>query len=138
MNLFGFESQNKFQNLHSRCKTCDVHFLSFFRLERHTKETHDVKEFKCKEQKCVESFETQQLLDDHMTEKHTRMECPHCKKMIIKIHYEHHLRVRHDSSNNVCCELCGKVSINKQVHNAHYRAVHEVTARLQCDICGNE
>lgn len=113
-----------------------MHFLTFSRLNRHIKEVHEVKEFKCKEPKCVDSFNTQKLLDDHTVKRHTRVACPICQKMIADKLLTLHIQNMHEASNNVCCELCGKVSLNKQTHKAHYQTAHTTVERLQCDICG--
>lgn len=118
-----------------RCKTCDLHFLSNIRLNRHVKELHDVKQFKCEDSKCVDSFDTQQLLDEHITVKHKRTECQHCNKMVLESFLAKHIENRHGTAHMIC-ELCGKVSLNKQMHREHYRALHEVVEKLQCDICG--
>lgn len=120
-------------NSFSRCETCKMHFLTFHFLNRHQKETHNAKEFKCKEPKCVDSFETQQLLDAHSAKKHSRVECPHCKKKVTDSFLVRHIRDRH-GTNDVVCELCGKVSLNKALHREHHKISH--VERLQCDICG--
>lgn len=120
----------------TRCETCKMHFLSFQRLERHVKQTHDAKEFKCRDLTCVDSFETQQLLDAHIATKHKRVECPICKKSFVENGLAAHIRKRHEKSQSVCCELCGKVSSDKQMHKYHCDSVHKVVQRLQCDICG--
>lgn len=117
-----------------RCKTCELHFLSYNRLIRHIKEIHELKKFKCDDAKCVDSFDTQKLLDDHIATKHKRAECPHCKKNVLESFLAKHIENRH-GTQHVVCELCGKVSLNKQMHKEHYKATHEVNERLQCDIC---
>lgn len=106
------------------------------RLERHIKEIHDVKEFKCSYLGCVESFTTQKMLDDHFATNHTRTECPHCKKMILVSYLAQHIKKRHDVDTRVICDICGKVSVNTHMHIQHYQAAHVVSEKLQCDICG--
>lgn len=118
-----------------RCQTCELHFLSYNRLNRHIKEVHDVKEFKCSDSKCVDSFDTQQQLDDHNETKHKRSQCPHCDKLVLASFLAKHIENRH-GTGHIICELCGKVSLNKQMHKDHYRVFHEVAQSLQCDICG--
>lgn len=123
------------ESIKCRCETCELHFLTFSCLNRHIKETHNAKEFKCTESKCVDSFDTQKLLDDHCTAKHQRAECVHCKKMILQSFIARHIRMRHEA-NNVVCELCGKVSLSERMHTEHYKMSHECVERLQCDLCG--
>lgn len=113
-----------------------MHFLTFHRLDRHIKEIHDIKAFKCPYLGCVDSFDTQELLDNHFTQNHTRTECPHCKKMILVSYIAKHIKDRHDVDNRVVCDMCGKVSVNYHMHAQHYRAAHIVSEKLQCDICG--
>lgn len=118
-----------------RCDKCKLHFLSFIRLDRHCKLTHDAKEFKCADLKCVDSFETQQLADDHYAERHKRKECPVCKKMIMETALADHIRTRHDPSTSVICEVCGKVSKDRLKHSTHLKQAHDPRGSLQCDIC---
>lgn len=113
-----------------------MHFLAISRLERHIKEMHDVKEFKCSSLRCVESFATQKMLDEHIAQNHTRTECPHCKRMILVSYIAKHIRDRHDVDSRVICDICGKASVNHQMHTQHYRAAHVISEKLQCDICG--
>lgn len=121
----------------SRCKVCETHFLSSNCLDRHIKQSHELKEFRCQHMFCVESFNTQGLLDEHFAANHSRTECPHCKKMILDTYITQHIRDRHDvEKRGVICELCGKVSLNKQMHKAHYQTAHDNSEKLQCDICG--
>lgn len=120
-----------------RCKVCQTHFLSSNCLDRHIKQSHEMKEFKCQHMFCVESFSTQKILDEHFAANHSRKECPHCKKMILETYLTQHIRDRHDvEKRGVVCELCGKVSLNKQMHKAHYQTAHNDSEQLQCDICG--
>lgn len=118
-----------------RCETCELHFLTPSGLDRHIKEIHDVKEFKCDDGKCVDSFDTQQLLDDHIAKKHARVECPHCKKKFLESFIARHIQKIHAASD-VVCDLCGKVSLNEEIHTAHVKRAHDSRGKCQCDICG--
>lgn len=120
-----------------QCKVCEMHFLSLNSLERHIKQSHDVKEFKCQHMFCVESFDTRQSLDEHFTANHSRSECPYCKKMILDAYYMQHVRDKHEEEKRgIVCELCGKISLNKHRHTIHFQTAHGETEKLQCDICG--
>lgn len=96
-----------------------------------------MKEFRCQHVNCVDSFETQALLDDHFSTSHTRKECPHCKKLILVSYIEQHIKDRHDTDKRVVCDLCGKVSSNAYMHASHYQVMHVVHEKLQCEICGD-
>lgn len=120
-----------------RCKVCEMHFLSSNNLDRHIKQAHELKEFKCQHMFCVDSFATQKLLDEHFAANHSRTECPHCKKMILETYIAQHIRDRHEAEKRgIICELCGKISLNKQTHRTHYQTVHDDSEKLQCDMCG--
>lgn len=112
-------------------------FLSFSRLDHHIKQLHDVKAIKCHHLNCVESFDTQELLDDHFAKNHTRTECPHCQKMILVSYIAQHIKDRHDANKNVICDICGKVSPNAYIHSSHYQVMHVVQEKLQCAKCGD-
>lgn len=113
-----------------------MHFLSFSRLDRHIKQMHDIKKFKCQHLNCVDSFDTQKMLDDHTASNHTRTECPRCMKLILVSYMEQHIKERHVTDNRVMCDVCGKVSVNNQMHAQHHRAAHVISEKLMCDICG--
>lgn len=132
-----FFSSYKRSTITYRCKVCETHFLSSNCLDRHIKQSHEMKEFKCQHMFCVESFATQEMMDEHFAANHSRVECPHCKKMILESYITQHIRDRHDvEKRGVICELCGKVSLNKQMHKAHHRTAHNDSEKLQCDLCG--
>lgn len=119
-----------------RCDICKTHFLSFTNLYRHIMKTHNVKEFKCKSRACVESFETKQLLDEHFQADHIHVQCSHCKAKVLQRYLAEHIQMRHKNENNVICETCGKVSLNKHMHLVHVKMNHDVRGKCQCDICG--
>lgn len=113
-----------------------MHFLTINKLNRHFKETHDVHDFKCKDAKCVESFETERLRNDHFAKRHKRKKCPHCKKMIVAYGLAKHIEANHiQKKSDVICELCGKVSRDANGHSAHLKQEHDPRGSLQCDIC---
>lgn len=120
----------------SRCDICKTQFLSFTNLYRHIMKTHNMKEFKCLSRACVESFESQQLLDEHFEAEHKHAQCPHCKAKVLQRYLAGHIQNRHEKGNNVICETCGKVSLNKHMHLAHVKMNHDTRGKFQCDICG--
>lgn len=91
--------------------------------------------FKCPEPKCVESFDTQDNLDTHVKQNHTRILCPYCKKRMKLYYLPQHIKLYHDEDQRIVCDLCGNVSRNKNTHKTHHLLVHDVQPRLQCDIC---
>lgn len=95
---------------------------------------HDIRAFRCTDTKCVDSFDTQLLLDIHVEARHKRTECPQCQKSVLERFLSKHIEYRHGSAH-IICELCGKVSLNKQMHKEHYETAHMVMEKLQCDIC---
>lgn len=119
-----------------RCDICQTHFLSFANLYRHIMLTHNVKAFKCKSRACVESFESQQLLDEHFEVDHRYAQCPHCPTKVLSRYLVGHIKNRHEKENHVICETCGKVSLNKHMHLAHVKMDHDTRGKCQCDICG--
>lgn len=114
-----------------------MNFLTFNSLDRHIKQMHNVKTFKCQHPNCVESFDAQEMLDDHFSASHTRTECPHCKKLILVSYIAKHIKERHDVDKNVICDICGKVSPNAYMHASHHQVMHEVQEKVQCAICGD-
>lgn len=96
---------------------------------------HNLLEFKCAYAKCVESYATQAEADFHFESIHKQTECPHCKKMILVKCIDLHIKEQHDADNEVICDICGRVSATKAKHQSHFRKVHQVHDRLQCDIC---
>lgn len=91
--------------------------------------------FKCKYRKCVESYSTQEQLDEHIKNNHSRSECPHCHKHMTSYYLPTHIKLYHDKDQRIVCDLCGHVSHNIYLHQSHYNLTHEVQTRLQCDIC---
>lgn len=91
--------------------------------------------FKCTQAKCVESYETQEKLDEHVKQNHTRAECPHCHKMMKLYYLPIHIKLYHDKDQRIVCDLCGHVSNNINIHKSHHRLVHDIQPKLQCDIC---
>lgn len=79
---------------------------------------------------------TEDELNKHKEDAHTRTECTHCGKMIIVSYLSNHIKLRHEQDKRVVCDLCGKVSNNKHAHKYHYQLEHDVQQKLQCDICG--
>lgn len=117
------------------CDTCGLTFLSEYKLYCHSKETHQLMPFKCIEAKCVESYATQEQLDQHTKQNHSRVNCPHCNKMIKLYYLPLHIKFYHDKDQRIICDLCGNVSNNINTHKSHHRLVHDIQPRLQCDIC---
>lgn len=117
------------------CDTCGLTFLSEYKLYCHTKEIHLLMPFKCNEAKCVESYDTQEQLDQHTKQNHSRVNCPHCNKLIKLYYLPLHIKFYHDKDQRVVCDLCGNVSNNINTHKSHHRLVHDIQPRLQCDIC---
>lgn len=117
------------------CQTCELPFLSAYKLYCHTKEVHLVQPFKCVEAKCVESYGTQEQLNEHIQQSHSRINCPHCNKLIKLYYLPLHIKFFHDKDQRIVCDLCGHVSKNINTHKSHVRLVHEQQERLQCDIC---
>lgn len=61
----------------------------------------------------MDSFMTEDELNQHKVDAHTRTECPHCNKMIIVSYLATHIRLRHEQDKRVVCDLCGRISNNK-------------------------
>lgn len=114
---------------------CNLPFLSAYKLYRHTKQVHVLLQFKCIEAKCVESYNTQNELDEHIKQDHHRTNCPHCNKKIKLYYLPLHIKYYHDKDQRIVCDLCGNISNNKYTHKSHYNLVHDNQPRLQCDIC---
>lgn len=117
-----------------RCAECDVVFLTKVGLYRHLKEKHMKLPFACAEKFCVESFESEQKLNQHMSEFHERTACPVCKSSVQSDYLRDHIKLLHDESQRVICDLCGKVSKNIRIQREHFSRVHG-DGKLQCDIC---
>lgn len=118
-----------------RCDQCSLPFLSAWKLDRHVKEIHMTLLFKCKETRCVESYATQEELDEHFKEKHLRIKCPHCDSYINSNSLQTHIEENHNREKEVLCDLCGVVCKNNSILHWHRTSVHEAEPRAQCDIC---
>lgn len=108
--------------------------MTISKLKKHLKEKHTEFSFRCEYYNCVETFATADLLDKHK-EKHVKVPCPQCNKMIQSKGMKKHIRQIHEIDQRVVCDLCGKVSSSIFMHKYHVRSDHEVHERLQCDIC---
>lgn len=117
-----------------RCTVCHTHFLSFCRLRRHFKQTHDLKEFKCKYRKCVDSFTTESEMEMHIAQRHKQKECPHCKRLVHESYLAKHVQETHEGDCMVC-ELCGKICLNRYTYNWHHRTKHNDIVEMVCDLC---
>lgn len=91
--------------------------------------------FKCTQVKCVESYDTQQKLDEHLKQNHKRSECLHCNKKMASYYLPTHIKLYHDKDQRIVCDACGHVSNNMYLYQSHHRIAHEVQPKLQCDIC---
>lgn len=120
-----------------RCVTCNIDFPTPTALYRHSKQKHEAAEFKCKLNKCVESYATPEELETHHRTQHEKTQCKKCKRSILVSQFEHHMRVQHPPGDPVICDMCGKAFVNLFLYKAHHRSLHENEAiiRLQCDIC---
>lgn len=125
-----------FQN-NFRCPHCGTKYPSYILLYRHIRRLHDIKAFQCKVAHCVESFDTQKMLDEHSAKSHIRIECPHCKKSIEQSELDEHVKQKHNPDNSVICDVCAKISPSASAHAAHYRVQHVVQEKIQCEQCGD-
>lgn len=91
--------------------------------------------FGCKTKNCFNSFATQETLDAHIRDNHKPVECPICKKTMTSHWLRAHIRTLHESNEKIVCDVCGRVSANKPLHDCHYRNMHMTFERVQCDIC---
>lgn len=121
--------------VHCRCVTCRLPFLSKHKLYCHVKKTHMALQFKCMQRKCVDSFESQQKLDNHVKENHARVQCSHCNKMFAPYYLTEHIKLNHDETQRVVCDICGKISSNMRAHKTHHQLAHVEQQKVQCDIC---
>lgn len=55
--------------------------------------------------------------------------------MFAPYYLSEHIRLNHDETQRVVCDICGKVSSNMRVHKAHYQLAHVEQQKVQCDIC---
>lgn len=119
-----------------KCKVCNEVYLAYHAVHRHFKLTHDLKEFRCKYAKCVESFDTEQTMTEHFEQTHKQIQCVQCNRMVLQTNIVKHIEENH-SNNSAMCELCGKVLSNKYTYQAHMRTVHTAReeTKMQCDIC---
>lgn len=117
------------------CNQCELTFLTKWSLYCHIKRTHQICEFKCHEYRCVESFTTQQQLDEHTTKYHTQVECSYCHNSMTRFYLSKHIKLYHDESRFVVCDQCGVISSNKGKHEKHILSMHTQKEKLQCDIC---
>lgn len=118
-----------------RCEQCDLTYLTEFKLYCHVKEIHMSLPFKCSQVKCVESYDTQEKLDEHLKQNHKRSECTHCNKKMASYYLPTHIKLYHDKDQRIVCDLCGHVANNMYLYQSHHRIAHEIQPKLQCDIC---
>lgn len=45
------------------------------------------------------------------------------------------MKLNHDETQHIICDLCGTVSASMVKHKKHQDLVHTVHEKVQCDIC---
>lgn len=112
---------------YSRCDICNIWLSNANKFYRHNKANHLVLTFKCNLGRCVESYATQEELDEHVVD-HQKQKCPTCKKAVTRD--DHTCEV-----NTFVCEICGFTTQKKTIFKRHVDAKHS-TKIFECDICG--
>lgn len=96
---------------------------------KHFRDTHGI----CVEKDCIESFNTQAKLDEHILERHSKAKCVHCNEFFDSDQIESHIKGTHSAKN--VCHLCGKAYKSTNSLMYHYKMEHIGLKKLQCDIC---
>ncbi|XP_031629858.1 zinc finger protein 729-like isoform X2 [Contarinia nasturtii] len=117
-----------------KCEHCEQTFMSGRKLRKHLIEQHSEFQLRCHHSDCEETFTTAEELEKHK-ERHVKVPCPRCGRMIQANNLKKHIRHTHEIDQRVVCDLCGRVSSTIVMHKYHVRSDHEVHERLQCDIC---
>ena len=108
------------------CNYCGKVYLSSYRLKFHIKGVHkNEKTHFCKP--CGKYFADEALLKHHTYQSHSKVTCPHCKKLILNQHHlKRHLALEHDVKDGAYfCEICPKTVFFSEFHfNKHMVGKH--------------
>ena len=118
------------------CGDCDMMFLGFFDLDRHSMDTHgkSIKEWKCK--KCDEMFATSNLRNLHRRKDHRSdiptFKCPYCKYRTEKPALNNHIYTTHKDKRQLHpeiearynCEQCDETFYSKSYKDMHMKTNH--------------
>ena len=124
------------------CKKCGRKLSSEKKLEIHLRIHQEQSVKVCRSIGCMESFETQDLLNEHkfavhgIVGTHVKEKCKICDKMFRKMHMSNH-KLRHSNEKNFVCNECGKRFKRKNSLDPHM-LIHQGTKNFHCDQCGQD
>lgn len=112
------------------CEDCDITFPSTKLYEKHRRLAHSLP-IRCTERPCPETFSTEEELDKHMEDCHTREKCPECSRIMYKQYIPRHIEKDH---KRVLCHLCGVICLSQARLITHRRLVHKAVHCGDCDM----
>ncbi|XP_051009208.1 zinc finger protein 280B-like [Acomys russatus] len=124
---------------HTTCQHCHRQFPSPFQLECHVDRVHTAPDPSVVCKICELSFETDQVLLQHMKDNHKPGEMPYvcqvCKyRSSVFADVEIHFRKCHVNTKNLLCLFCLKVFKTGMPYMCHYRG-HWERSGHQCSKC---
>lgn len=124
---------------HTTCQHCFRRFPSPLQLERHVDFVHVTQEPSVLCRICELSFETDQVLLEHMKDNHKPGEMPYvCQichyRSSIFADVETHFRKCHANTKNLLCPFCLKIFKTGTPYMCHYRKHWEANIH-QCSKC---
>lgn len=111
------------------CSFCTKSFKTNIELRRHFVNSHRNQYLKSGKVHCVVCFHlfgTQQELEDHCNERHSKFKCKICKKQLQSSNIlKQHMNSRHRADNAFICSLCNNGFATDSGLKKHLRLTHE-------------
>jgi len=115
------------------CEICNLNFLNFKSLKKHTNLNHPnglTENFECDYDGKL--FGTKENLIQHMKSHLPKVKCKICNKMVQILSLNSHMNQTHATENKFQCKICSKLFKSKQILKYHEKT-HD--KKFQCDIC---
>lgn len=143
--------KDHFINVHLgrlKCEQCNKSFSKKSNLDRHLREFHTSKEYKCTDDTCdaeYKVFKTEDAFLHHnfyYHDAHDGIECPNCSNLFYpQSYFQRHLNgctaKKEGTKKTIACSAadCDKKFSYRQAMHRHYSAVHSDNPDFVCAVC---